>query len=95
MRGWLNICSGLIVWTAHFFALYGIASVLPGQPLAAWLVLAATVVALAVIAWITRGMVRRQRVETEDFARWMANLGLLGLALAAVAIAYQGLIILF
>ena len=83
------------MWTAHFFALYAIASVLPGRPLANWLVLAATLASFAGLVLMWRATLRRRPESTDGFGRWLADLGLLGIALAAVAIAYQGAIVLF
>lgn len=83
------------MWAAHFFALYFIVSLFPGQPMAVWLVLAATLAALSAAAWIVRAMLRRQTDGRDDLAKWLRSLGLLGLGLSAVAIVYQALIILF
>jgi len=95
MRAWTEFCGGLIAWTAHFFALYIIASLLPGQPAAKWLVLGATIASLAWLGLMTRRTLRRRSPGGDGFNLWLSNLGMLGIALAAVAIVYQGLIILF
>lgn len=57
MRTWATLLGGLTVWAAHFFAIYAIACILPGQTAARWLVVGATlpaIVADAVILWRTR-----------------------------------------
>jgi hypothetical protein len=95
MRAWTEFCGGLIAWTAHFFALYIIASLLPGQPAANWLVLGATLAAFVALGLMLRPMLRRRTDDLDGFDRWLANLGLMGIALSGVAIAYQGAIVLF
>ncbi len=45
---------GLIVWAAHFVAIYAIGSVFPGQTIARWLVGGASVAAIAVDVAILR-----------------------------------------
>ena len=91
MRFWRNLLGGLILWTAHFFAVYGIASLWPGTQLARILVLVATVLAFAVGGWLSVKGLRQFRAATDDMQRWSWSLALLGYALAGAAIAYQGL----
>ena len=91
MRFWLNLLGGLILWTAHFFAVYGVASLWPGTQLARILVLVATVLAFAVGGWLSVKGLRQFRAATDDMQRWSWSLALLGYALAGAAIAYQGL----
>jgi hypothetical protein len=54
MRAWILMLGGLAVWAAHFFVLYAIASVLPGQLQARWWALAATLPALIAAVLILR-----------------------------------------
>lgn len=92
MKGWAIVLGGFVAWTAHFFAVYAIASILPGTEAATWLVLVATVLALAATGWLMAycvGLLRREGRHSLD--RWIGVLGALGCALALVAIAYQGL----
>nr|WP_314444274.1 hypothetical protein [uncultured Sphingomonas sp.] len=92
MRAWLLLLSGLIVWTAHFFAIYIAASVFPGSSLANWLTGLLTLVALALLAAAVFLSKRRTGDHDDDsLSRWLDSLALLGIALSAVAILYQGL----
>lgn len=90
MRFWRNLLGGLILWTAHFFAIYIIASLWPGTLLARVLVLMATILALAVAGWRSMLVLRNMRAVPDDFTRWSRGLALLGYALAGTAILYQG-----
>lgn len=92
MRAWLLLLSGLLVWAAHFFGLYIAASLFPGQGLARWLTGLLTLLALAVLAALLMPVARRARSSQDESLRvWLDRLTLLGGALAAVAILYQGL----
>jgi hypothetical protein len=95
MRAWVGFCSGLLVWAAHFFALYAVASLLPGQGSARWLVLAVSLAALAGLGFLGRAGLRRRSGSLDGFGRWLTDLGLLGIALSAVATTYQASIALF
>ncbi len=90
MSYWRNLLGGLILWAAHFVIVYGIASILPGTQAAVALVLAITVVALAITAFLMVKTIRAMHVAVDDLQRWSAKLALLGYALATIAIAYQG-----
>jgi NO-binding membrane sensor protein with MHYT domain len=90
MRAWAVVLGGLAVWAAHFVALYAIASALPGRPDARWLVLAATIPAIAgdaLILWKTIGSGRR----SDPLDDWIVRLGALGAAISGVAVAWQAL----
>lgn len=91
MQFWRNLLGGLILWTAHFFAIYIVASFWPGTLLARVLVLMATILALAVAGWRAMLVLRNMRTAPDDFLRWSRGLALLSYALAATAILYQGL----
>jgi len=91
MRSWRHLLGGLILWAAHFLAVYGIASVLPGTRTAIILVLLVTSLALAGAAWLFARTVAAFRTAGDDLQRWSAGLALLGYAMAAPAIVYQGL----
>ena len=92
MRQWLFALGGLLVWTAHFFAIYIAASLFPGRPLAAWLTLGLTVLALVVVGWLGHGAWRVWQARQGDELRpWLGGIALFGAALSAVAIFYQGL----
>ena len=88
MRAWTILLGGLAVWAAHFFVIYGIASVLPGRPEARWLVLAATLPAVAadgLILWRTIGRGRRP----DPLGRWTSQLGAMGAAISLIAVLWQ------
>jgi hypothetical protein len=91
MRTWRDLLGGLLLWAAHFLAVYGIASVLPGTQAAIILVLLVTGLALAAAAWLSARTVAAFRTAGDDLQRWSAGLALLGYALAGAAIVYQGL----
>ncbi len=91
MRFWRNLLGGLILWTAHFFAVYSIASLWPGTMLARVLVLVATILALAVAGWGAMLVLRKKRTAPDDLVEWSRGLALLGYALAGTAILYQGM----
>jgi hypothetical protein len=88
MRTWTILLGGLVVWTVHFLVVYGVASVLPGQPAARWLVLAATLPALVVdglILWWTIGAASRP----DPLDRWTSHLGATGAAISLIAVIWQ------
>ena len=92
MRGWTLLLGGLLVWTAHFFLLYGIASIFPGSSTANVLTLAVTVPALAIDGWILWVAIRRLRRDDDDgLAGWISELGAVGAGLSLVAVAWQAL----
>ena len=88
MRAWIILLGGLAVWAMHFFVLYGIASVLPGRPEARWLVLAATLPAVAfdgLILWKTAG----SRSRPDPLDGWIARIGAAGAAISLIAVVWQ------
>ena len=91
MRFWRNLLGGLILWAAHFFAIYGIASILSGTQAAVVLAILVTGLALAVTAWLFAKTASSLRGASDDIQRWSSRLSLLGYVLAGAAIAYQGL----
>jgi len=92
MGKWAYLLGGLLVWAAHFFAVYIAASLFPGTQLAKWLVLALTIAALVALWLFSRLMLRASPADRgEDGDHWGTGLVRLGCGLAAVAIVYQGL----
>lgn len=86
MRGWLLIVGGLIVWAAHFVAIYAIASVFPGQAIARWLVLAASAAAIGAntaILWSTSAR------RNDPLDGWARKTGRAGAALSLLAVVWQ------
>lgn len=88
MRKWATLLSGLIVWAAHFFALYIAASVFPGGDTARWLTFVATLAALTANGAI---LFRTLRRTSDAFELWVRQLGAIGAALSALAVLWQGL----
>ncbi len=91
MQFWRSLLGGLLLWTAHFFAIYTIASIWPGTLLARVLVMVATVIVLAIAGWRSVLVLRNMRTAADDLLCWSGGLSLLGYALAGAAIIYQGL----
>ncbi|QNN65277.1 hypothetical protein H9L12_01140 [Sphingomonas rhizophila] len=92
MRTWLALLGGLLVWAAHFFAVYGVASIYPGSDRARWLTVVVTLMALGALAIQYRLVAGRFQVEARsELDHWFRGLANLGLALAAIAVLYQGL----
>lgn len=90
----LLIFSGPIVWAIHFVAIYGWTGLIcarPGWdtewmslPLIAWGVLGASVVAVAVIAFLAFGLhVERGEEENPRFTRWLTK-ALAGFSILAI-----------
>lgn len=90
MRSWALLLGGLLVWTAHFFALYGIASIFPDTGLARILTGVATLIAAAGALWLLVVAWRAGRSD-DDLTRWTGGLTALGAGLALIAVLWQGL----
>lgn len=88
MRPWTILLGGLAIWAAHFFALYGIASVLPGRAEARWLAVAITLPALAADGLILGRILGRER-RLGQLDRWISRVGASGAALSLVAVVWQ------
>lgn len=91
MGAWRHLLGGLLLWAGHFFAVYGIASVLPGDRAATILVLIVTAVAMIAAASLFIRAMRALRTHGDKLQHWMQGLSAYSYALAAVAIAYQAL----
>ncbi len=91
MSEWRYLLGGMLLWSAHFFAVYGIASLLPGTRLAAILVLFATGFALAIAGYLLAATVREHRTEEDSLKRWSSKGSAVLYALAGLAVLYQGL----
>jgi hypothetical protein len=93
MRSWLLLLAGLLVWAAHFFALYAIGEFAGATPGWRWAVAALTLACLAAeIALLLRV---RHAPRRDSFERWRASVAAGGLLLGAIAVAWQGLPALF
>lgn len=92
MRSWLFILGGLNLWAAHFFAVYAIGSIFPGQDLARWLTAGVTFAALAIGTLLLRHSLATLRASGSDkVVRWNSGVAAGGSAGALLAIFYQGL----
>jgi hypothetical protein len=92
MRSWLLTLGGLLVWAAHFFAVYIAGSLFPGTRTARSLTIGLTIIALGAILLLSHRIYRRGRARPSDgSARWLDTLALLGAGLAGIAILYQTL----
>lgn len=89
MPGWRIMVGGLIIWAAHFFTVYIVASVFHSSMLARGLTLLATGAALVAGALLFK-RVRKPRID-DPLARWMASLGTLAIGVAMLAVLWQGL----
>ena len=91
MGVWRHLLGGMLLWTAHFFAVYGIASLFPGTTLASTLVLAATMLALAVAGYLLAATLRHRRADGDGLQRWSSKAAAILYALAGLAILYAGM----
>ncbi|MGI8704526.1 MAG: hypothetical protein ACR2JJ_01790 [Sphingomicrobium sp.] len=92
MRKWSLLLGGLTIWAAHFFLLYGFASIFPGSRLANILTLIVTVPALAanaVLGWTawTGALI----ANADELDKWVLKVASAGAALSFVAILWQAL----
>lgn len=90
MSKWTLLLGGLGVWAAHFFLLYGFASVFPGTQLARLLTVVATVPALAADAallWVAAA--RRLVPDADELDRWILDVSAVGSGLSFVAVVWQ------
>lgn len=89
MPGWRIMLGGLLVWAAHFLAIYILASVFESSTIAR---IGTGIATLAAVAANIGLVVVARRAEMPDaFARWMVSLGMLGVGLSLVAVLWQGL----
>lgn len=88
MRAWALLLAGLTVWAVHFFALYAIASVLPGQPSAVWWIAVATALAVTANVVIVR-LTSPVSGRSGEIDGWVARVARLGAAISLVAVLWQ------
>jgi len=89
MAAWRGMLGGLLVWAAHFFTLYILASVFGTSAEARIGTAVATVMALAAAIILLRNA--RRSTEADPLFRWMASIKALGAALVIVAVIWQAL----
>ena len=92
MPTWLLSLGGLLVWAAHFFGLYLIASIWLTTSTARVVALVFTVACLAADGWIFWRIAQARRAKGLDpLERWLLVLAVLGAALSALSVLWQGL----
>lgn len=92
MSKWTLLLGGLGVWAAHFFLLYGFASVFPGTELSRILTILATVPALAADAILLWAAAARKLVPNPDeLDQWIFDVSAIGAGLSFVAVVWQAL----
>jgi hypothetical protein len=92
VRAWAFLLGGLLVWAAHFFALYAIASILETSLPARLLTGLATIVGFATDIWLLRRALSRLRDDAAGpTEQWTDSVAALGAGLSAVAVLWQGL----
>jgi hypothetical protein len=87
--GWFLLLGGLLVWAAHFLALYII-----GEALGASRAARVTIIALSLIAVAADGTIAYHisgRSAETGFERWRRSVVLIGAGLSAIAIVWQTL----
>jgi hypothetical protein len=93
MRAWALLLGGLIIWAAHFFILYAIASIFLTTTLARLLAGAVTLICLVAVALLLARALR-WRADADPFEHWMHVLAALVAAISLVAVLWQGLPVL-
>lgn len=92
MRAWAFLLGGLLVWAAHFFALYAIASIVETTTLARLLTGLATLAGLAADSWLLRSALAKPRDGAADpTEQWVNIIAAFAAGLSAVAVLWQGL----
>ena len=92
MRAWLLLLGGMVVWTVHFFTLYGLGSVFESTMPARVGTALITFACLGADAWLLRLCVRTARSHgVETVVGWPARLGAPLVLLSLVSVAWQGL----
>ena len=91
MRSWGLLFGGLLVWAADFFLLYGIASIFLTTPIARILSMVVTLGALAADTWLILLGWKHYSSPADNYERWIGWIALLGAAISAVAVLWQGL----
>ena len=90
MRKWLLLLGGLLIWAAHFFLLYGFASVFPATDLARLLTVFATFVALAANgAIIYRTFAYKNADGQNELEVWVRAVAFGGALLSLIAVLWQ------
>lgn len=89
MAAWRSMLGGLLVWAAHFFTLYILASVFGTSAEARIGTVAATLIALGVATHLLRQALRSS--DPDPLFRWMASVKALAATVVIVAVVWQAL----
>jgi hypothetical protein len=96
MRAWFLLLGGMLVWTIHFFALYGFGSLFGTNQTARIATVLITLACLAANVAILVTCIRIARVaDRESVLGWPARLGAPVAVLSIVSVAWQGFPALF
>jgi len=90
MRAWTFLLGGILVWAADFFLLYAIGSIALTTTTARILSLIVTAAALAADAWLLWHARSRFETAESSYDLWFARIAILGAAISAVAVIWQG-----
>jgi hypothetical protein len=87
---WLLLLGGLLIWAAHFFLLYGFASIFPGNDVARWLTIGATCAAMAAnVGIIYLALAAEMAGGADALDRWIRTTGFSGALLSFLAVVWQ------
>ncbi|WP_129791307.1 hypothetical protein [Sphingosinicella sp. CPCC 101087] len=96
MRAWLLLLGGMLVWTIHFFVLYGLGSLFGTTPTARIGTLLVTLACLAAnLAILVTCMRIARTADRESVLGWPARLGAPVAVLSIVSVAWQAFPALF
>lgn len=87
LQGWTPILGALLIWSIHFTVIYGAALIWPDQPIANVISIAATIPALAALAWLYFRM-RRTEV-TSEFTEFSKKIGLWSIWFAVAGVLFD------
>ncbi len=91
MPNWLLSLGGLLVWTAHFFGLYLIASIWLTTDPARVIGAVFTVACVAADGWLVwRTHPKRLGDGQDGFDRWLLKLAFFGAGFSTLAVLWQG-----
>lgn len=96
MRAWAFMVGGLVIWSAHFVSVYGMASLAavgghPNAPMARLAVGGVTLACAAADCFLILAARRRARRSLEALDRFVASLGGLAAGVSLISVLWQGL----
>lgn len=89
MSGLGDLLGPLLVWSAHFAALWIASSVWPDRPAARVAAVIATIAALTALWRLAIAI--RARDDSDAFTAWLRTSGLLACGIAALSVVWQAL----